>query len=298
VSPHGEHRLRVGELSRRVGLSPEVLRAWERRYGVLRPERTAGGLRLYSADDERRIRTMNELLEQGVSTAEAARSVLASEPAPATTEARTAAEPLEAEAESLASALARFDAEGANETLDRLLASFTLDTVLARIVIPYLRELGELWERGEATVGHEHFASNLLRARLMSLARGWGQGTGPLALLACAPGERHDIPLVIFGLALRERGWRITYLGADTPGESLAEAVAEIQPDLVVVTAVRRRHFTAAGGDLAAIAARGRLAIAGEGARTALADELGCELLEGDPVSAAAAVAEPSGATR
>jgi MerR family transcriptional regulator, light-induced transcriptional regulator len=74
-----EHQLRIGELSRRVGLSPELLRAWERRYGLLRPSRTAGGLRLYSPADEERVRAMNELSAQGLSAAEAARLVLAKE---------------------------------------------------------------------------------------------------------------------------------------------------------------------------------------------------------------------------
>jgi DNA-binding transcriptional MerR regulator len=68
-----EHHLRIGELSRRAGVSPELLRAWERRYGLLRPARSAGGYRLYSADDEARIRRMQAHLSEGLSAAEAAR---------------------------------------------------------------------------------------------------------------------------------------------------------------------------------------------------------------------------------
>jgi MerR family transcriptional regulator, light-induced transcriptional regulator len=284
-----EHQLRIGELSRRVGLSPELLRAWERRYGLLRPSRTAGGLRLYSPADEERVRAMNELSAQGLSAAEAARLVLAKESGAA---AEPGLEPLEREAERLAMALRDFDADAAHETLDRLFASFTVDTVLTRVVIPYLRELGDLWERGETTVAHEHFASNLLRGRLAALARGWARGAGPRALLACAPGELHDIPLMAFGLALRERGWRITYLGADTPGESLAEAATQLDPALVVVSAVLRSRFQRAAESLTGIARSRAVAIAGRGATAALADSLGCHLLSVDPVAAAEAASE------
>ena len=69
----------------------------------------------------------------------------------------------------------------------------------------------------------------------MSLARSWGTGGGPLAVLACAPGEQHDLPLVAFGLALRGRGWRIAFLGADTPAVSMADAAEMLDPALLVV---------------------------------------------------------------
>ena len=112
----------------------------------------------------------------------------------------------------------------------------TLDVVLRDVLMPYLHELGERWERGEASVAQEHFASNLVRGRLMALARSWDRGGGPRALLACAEGELHDLPLVGFGLALREHGWRISYLGADTPVASVVETTRALTPDAVVVS--------------------------------------------------------------
>ena len=90
-------------------------------------------------------------------------------------------------------------------------------SLLRDLLIPYLHDLGERWEAGTASVAQEHFASNFLRGRLLGLARGWGQGGGPLAILACAPSELHDLPLIAFGLALRAHGWRIAFLGPDTP---------------------------------------------------------------------------------
>ena len=282
-----QHSLRIGELSRRVGVSPELLRAWERRYGLLHPARTGGGLRLYSADDERRVRAMLANLEAGLSAAEAARLASAGEGAASAAEHGDA---IQRGVEELRGALDAMDADAAHAVLDGLLASFTLETVLARVVLPYLRELGERWQRGEASVAQEHFASNLLRARLLALARGWGRGEGRIALLACAAGEQHDLPLIAFGLALRARGWRIVFLGADTPAASIAETAERLRPAVVVVSSVTARGFRREADALAAIAREHRLAIAGAGAGHALAKSLGSSLLQGDPVAAAAAV--------
>jgi DNA-binding transcriptional MerR regulator len=197
--------LRIGELSKRAGVSPELLRAWERRYGLLRPSRSSGGLRLYSPADVERVRLMRQHLAEGVAAAEAAamalRGGVGEEAAPA------ALDPA-AMRDDLAGALDRFDEPRAQEILDRLLAMATVDTLLSDVVLPYLRELGDRWERGEASIAQEHFASSVLRGRLLGLARGWGLGFGPVAVLACLPGEQHDLGLIAFGLALRDGGRR------------------------------------------------------------------------------------------
>jgi MerR family transcriptional regulator, light-induced transcriptional regulator len=283
--------LRIGELSRRVGVSAELLRAWERRYGLLRPARSAGGFRLYSDADERRVRRMRELLDSGLSAAEAARAALGApaEDAARQAEARddTAGAALESAAARLTAALDQLDEAGAQATLDRVFALFTLDLVLREILLTYLHELGERWERGEASVGQEHFASNLIRGRLLALARGWGQGFGPRAVLACAPDELHDLPLICLGLALHARGWAITFLGPSTPVSSIAEAAAEVRPAVVVVSAARREVLTAAIGELAQLGLGRRLAIAGSGADLELAERAGALFLPGDPVTEA-----------
>ena len=95
--------------------------------------------------------------------------------------------------------------------------------MLREAVLPYLRELGDRWERGDASIGQEHFASAVLRGRLLGLARGWGRGGGAHALLACAPGDHYDLALTVFGLALRDRNWRITYLGPNTRLDTVTE---------------------------------------------------------------------------
>jgi MerR family transcriptional regulator, light-induced transcriptional regulator len=275
--------LRIGELSKRSGVSPELLRAWERRYDLLQPTRSAGGLRLYSLDDLDRVRLMRRHLGEGIAAAEAAR--LASG---AIVGASSAALSPAAVRTELADALAAFDEPRAQAIIDRLLSVATLDTVLGEVLLPYLRELGERWERGQASIAQEHFASAMIRGRLLGLARGWGLGAGPIALLACLPDEHHDLGLIAFGLALRERGWRITYLGTNAPIDTVAEVAAQIGPAFVVLNGVASERVAPVARELRALARAHRVAL---GAGAAAGDALkggGVIVLPGDAVEEAA----------
>jgi methanogenic corrinoid protein MtbC1 len=162
---------------------------------------------------------------------------------------------------------------------------------LGEIILPLLARLGRRWAAGEVSVGQEHFASNVIGGRLRSLARGWGDGVGPRAILACPPGELHELGLVAFGLALRERGWRITYLGADTPIAEVLTAADELTPSIVVLAAVTPDRFTAPRSELTGLARRTRLGLGGAGASAELADAVGAELLAGDLMDVAATLA-------
>jgi MerR family transcriptional regulator, light-induced transcriptional regulator len=279
--------VRIGELSRRAGVSTDLLRAWERRYGLLRPTRSEGGFRLYSPQDEQRVTLMRDHLERGLSAAQAARLILDE------TERRPDESPALARgAESLRQALDALDESAAHTALDTLLANLSLETVLGEVVMPYLHELGERWERGEASVADEHFASNLLRGRLLGLARGWDRGLGPRALLACAPGEQHDLALIVFGLALRERGWRITYLGPDTPVDSLANAARMLEPAAVVIAVTTPQRLAGTEASLRKVARSVPLWIAGAGASPQVTEKAGARHLDADPLGGADLVAQ------
>ncbi|HEX6516212.1 MAG TPA: MerR family transcriptional regulator [Nocardioidaceae bacterium] len=308
--------LRIGELSRRVGVSTHVLRAWESRYGLLQPERTAGGFRLYSEADVARVGSMQAHLSAGLSAAEAARAALAEEPvepsSPRRTGRRGAAgrepagegdggaasanagadvEGLAVLREDLRRALDEMDEVAAQAALDRAFGAFTVEAVLRELVLPYLHDLGERWERGEVDVSQEHFASNVVRDRLTGLARGVGNPFGPRALLACVPGELHDLGLMIFAVALRRRGWQVRYFGADTPLAGLTDTARRLEPDLVVLTATDEERFSAVEAELAGLAGTAPVAVAGAGATSELAERIGARILDGDPVTAAQALA-------
>lgn len=281
--------LRIGELSRRTGVGVELLRAWERRYGLLRPGRSAGGFRLYTPSDERRVRLMQQHLAGGLAAAEAARAAVTDVPeAPA---GESAGVLLDTERDRLARALDGLDETGAHAALDTLLAGFTVRTVVAQAILPYLADVGARWERGEASVAQEHFASNLIRGRLLALARGWDRGSGPRALLACAPGDLHDLPLIAFGLALADQGWRVSFLGPDTPIESITDACRVVRADAVVVTATLAGLLEPLARQLRTIGGMTRLYLAGRGAEPAFAKRIGATALAGDPVGAASELA-------
>ena len=302
--------LRIGELARRVAVNQDLLRAWERRYGLLKPVRSPSGFRLYSGADEQRVRRMQAHLGRGLAAAEAARaaldeeidhSVAAPPVAPAAADDPTrpnASAPPKAPfpvtnqgltglAEELRHALDELDGPAAEAVLDRLFADFTVETTLREVLVPYLSDLGDRWAQGAIGVTTEHFASNLLRARLASLARGWGQGHGPRAVLACPPGERHDLPLLVFGIVLHRNGWRIIYLGADTPLADLAHTVTEKRPDVVILAAVTPERFQESIPDLITLARTAPLRLAGAGATTSIADTVGATILAGDPITEA-----------
>jgi methanogenic corrinoid protein MtbC1 len=194
---------------------------------------------------------------------------------------------LHALAADLRTALDALDEPSAQRVLDRLMSDFTLAAALRDVVLPYLGDLGERWANGELTIAQEHFASNVIRGRLAGLARGWGNGNGPRAVLACPPGEFHDLPLMIFGIILNRCGWRVDFFGVSTPVVELVDDARRSPPDLIVVAATVPDRLTAIRSDLAQLAAVAPLALAGAGASPEIADAVDARLLSGDPVTEA-----------
>jgi methanogenic corrinoid protein MtbC1 len=228
-------------------------------------------------------------MEGGYSASVAARLAGASTSAPAAGSAPapgTLAD-LAGMANDLRTALHGLDEAGAESALDGLLAAFALDTVIRDVVLPFLADLGERWARGTVTVGQEHFATAVLAGRLHALARGWDAGVGPRAVLACPSDERHDLGLLCFALALRGRGWRVSYLGADTPTAAIEGVAAQLDADLVVLGAARAEPLVGVAAQLATLASSRRVCVGGRGASAALAARLGAEQLPHDPIAAA-----------
>ena len=278
--------LRIGEVARRAGVNAATLRAWERRYGLLEPERSGGGFRLYSDDDVTRVRAMRDHVDRGIAAAEAARLARSE----ASEVAAPAADPSEL-ASTLRRAFDDFDEVAAQGVLDRAAASLSLESALRDVVLPALSTVGSDWKNDASSIAQEHFATNVVRGRLLGLARGWDRGSGPRALLACPPGEQHDLAILTFGVALRSHGWRVTHLGADTPVATIAAAAELLTPDVVVLAATDRRRFATIADELAKLARARRLAVAGAGADERFAAQVGAELLDSDPVTGAARVA-------
>lgn len=282
--------MRISELSRRVGVNAETLRAWERRYGVLRPRRTDGNTRLYSALDEARVRVMKRYIAEQVPVAQAAEMAMSAQLrlTPGTAGGLPDHERRRA-MQDLAGTLAVFDETSADRTLQQLLGAYSVTAVLRDVILPYLHELGVRWEQNTISVAQEHFASQFLQARLHALSRGWDRGLGPRAVLAAAPGDHHTLAITCFGIALHRLGWRVVGLGAATPIEMIREVVDATGASLVAVSASVAGLLEPHAGALADLAEATQVAIGGYAASPELARRCRALYLE-EPIAGATAV--------
>jgi methanogenic corrinoid protein MtbC1 len=287
VAP-GASWMPIGELSRRLGVSTDLLRKWERRYGVLTPGRTSGNQRLYSRLDEARARLMVKHVREGVAPAQAAELALGARFRVTAGAGPAGAAGRAADARALMfSSLLAYDETMAEQALEKLLAESGATTIIRDVVLPFLHELGDRWADGTVSVAQEHFATGFVHGRLLGLARGWDRGLGPRAVLACPAGEQHTLGLIAFGIALHQIGWRITYLGADTPLEMVAQAAGAVRPRLVVISAAMPGRLEPAVPDVVALSERTTVALAGAGTDRRLAERCRASFLAADPVAAA-----------
>lgn len=208
------HGLNIAALARRTGVAADTLRKWEQRYGILQPERTPGGQRRYTERDVARVEWLRARLEEGYRIGEAARLLGAAH--------RPAGEAPADHVAAILAAAAQDDVAQVGARLDQAFALYKLDTVLEDVVEPLLREVGDLWQAGRLSVAQEHLVSEATRARLGHVLGDAGGGVRGTAVLACAPRERHELGLMSVAIALRNDGWRVAYVGADTP---IADAV-------------------------------------------------------------------------
>ncbi|HET9102649.1 MAG TPA: cobalamin B12-binding domain-containing protein [Solirubrobacteraceae bacterium] len=290
--------LRIGELARRTGTSPARLRAWQQRYGLLEPDRSSGGLRLYSARDEMRVRAMVARMAGGLAAAQAAHAVLSAEATAAAVRPPLAGSAAGADSEltvqngRLRDALRALDRDRSRGALDRLLAVFAFETVARQVLLPYLVDVGARWEAGEPTIAEEHMATQLLRARLLALSDGLPSApSAPRVVLACAPDEHHDIALTILAAALERQGARVTLLGANTPVMTVLQAAELTGADCVVVAVTLPGRIDPVRDELRRLAASRPLFLAGPGVDARVAGRVHAEQLTGDPVSAAGPLA-------
>ena len=232
----------IGQASLRSGVAVSLIRAWERRYGVLRPARTPSGYRLYDDDAISRLRAMRGLIERGRSARQAAAEVVAYETAP-----RLLAIDAPAAGPTLISAAARYDVAAVEGALDDFFGRGSFEAVIDDLVLPAAAMLGEAWADGEIDVGAEHLASSAISRRLSALFDHGGlPGSGPQVLVGLPPDSRHELGALAFAVALRRLGIDVLYLGADVPVESWADAAIESAATVAVVGVVTPRDVSPA----------------------------------------------------
>ncbi len=221
--------LNISAIAARTGVAADTLRKWEQRYGVLRPQRTAGGQRRYSEQDVARVEWLRDRLAEGWRIGEAAR-VLQEREVPALDD---PGDLLEA----LVAAAAADDAAATTGLLDQAFAVLPLETAFSDVLTPALREVGELWHSGTISVAEEHSFTGKVRTRLEVLLAEERPAVRGTAVLACAPGERHEIGLLMLAVLLRADGWQVEYLGAATPVEDALAFAESIGSRLVCLSA-------------------------------------------------------------
>ncbi len=227
---------RIQVAARLSGVPVGLIRQWERRYGILaKPDRRAGGYRLYGPEDVDLLRHLRLETERGISIREAAAQIPArlSPPSP-----RPSGGEERPEIEALIAAARAGSAARVDEVLDRLLAFSPAPEAFDRVLAPVLRSMGDLWRRGEVSVAHEHLLTEAIRGRLVALLRGAPRGGTSLALCACFEDEAHDLGLVGAALELRRRGCSVVFLGARTPAAALGVMARTLRPSFVALASV------------------------------------------------------------
>ncbi|CAG0970525.1 HTH-type transcriptional repressor CarH [Gammaproteobacteria bacterium] len=232
-----------------TGVTPATLRAWERRYGILLPDRTAGGHRLYSARDIAAIKWLKVHIEQGMTfsrasallqtqlyAAEGQAAQLVPQPLiPVLTEEPQAARSMDAIKADLYEALVDFDELTADEILSEAYSLHPIELVCTDVIEPVLVKLGHAWAGGTLSISTEHFASNFLRRKLIALITDGPSTRHGTIAIGCAPTDLHEMGILLLSIFLRRRGWHVVYLGQAVPLEDLPVSMPDIKPNVLVL---------------------------------------------------------------
>ncbi|MFO0586437.1 MAG: MerR family transcriptional regulator [Polyangiaceae bacterium] len=228
-------RYRIRAVAELTGVSTATLRAWERRYGVPTPSRTASAYRLYGDDDVALIAQMRDLVESGVAPAEAARALR--DHAAGAAESATEGDAYQTSCERILDAVQRFDVESVRNEVTRALTLGPAIAIFERTLGPALQRVGELWLDGQITVAQEHILSNILLGRVHQLV----ELLQPIdasrrVALGCFETEEHVIGL--YGVAMHFAAWgyRAVFLGARTPPDAIARVVSTLGVDAVALS--------------------------------------------------------------
>jgi MerR family transcriptional regulator, light-induced transcriptional regulator len=229
----GGEKLPIRRISALTGVNAITLRAWERRYGLIRPLRSAKGHRLYTHQHVELIRRVLALVERGVPISRVG-EVIEAEAAQAGASAGNG--PWQHYVEAMAAAISRFDEPELDRIYDGALSIHSVDAVTRQVTLPLLTRLGERWQSLPGAIAEEHFFSTYLRSKLGArLQHRMRYASGPRILAACGPGEQHEIGLLLFALEAQDAGLRAVVLGADTPLDDVVIALNRSGCDAVVL---------------------------------------------------------------
>jgi len=238
-------KYRIGAVSRLTGLSADVVRVWERRYGVIRPQRSNGGSRLYSDADIARLRKLRQAVELGYAIGQVANlpeielETLSVKSSFAASTNDNAADPYKLTQQRFIDAIGRMDVVAADEEINRAATLYPPRVLVKNVVAPLLAEIGERWAHRELGIAQEHVATNLLRNLLSSLFRLYPPDENAETIVLATPaGERHEFGILLGALIAATRGWRVVYLGVDLPAAEIIQAVKMVKAGVLALSVV------------------------------------------------------------
>jgi methylmalonyl-CoA mutase cobalamin-binding subunit/DNA-binding transcriptional MerR regulator len=276
----------IAVVTERTGLSQDLLRVWERRYGAVIPARGPGGQRLYSDADIERLTLLYSATRAGrsisrvagLSTADLA-ALVDEDTAARQRRPEVVAVPEARDLVGDAMALARaLDSASLDDRLRRSVATLGISTFIESVAAPLLRLVGDEWHAGHLTLAQEHLVSSLLHDIVAESMRSFTSQNGAPRLLVTTPaGERHAIGAALVGAAAAVEGWNVLYLGPDLPATEIADAAVSASVRLVAVSIVYVEHRDAVIEEMRAL--RSRLpstiaVIAGGSGASAIAPDL------------------------
>lgn len=235
------------------GVSVALLRAWERRYGVVSPRRTPSGYRLYDDAAVERLQAMRRLVDAGWSASTAADAVRSGEPLPAAarggplpstgaTPSSISGSPRDSRAliEAFVDAAAAYDAEQTEAALDEIFATGSFERIADELLLPALVALGEAWAQGRISVAGEHAASHAVLRRLAAAFQAAGRPsrrTG-IVLVGMPPGGRHELGALSFAVAARRAAMPVLYVGPDLPLQDWVDTARAVRARAAVIGVV------------------------------------------------------------
>mgnify|MGYP001817722865 FL=1 len=243
--------LPIRTVSSLTGVNPVTLRAWERRYNLITPQRTPKGHRLYTQDDIELIKQVLDLLDQGISVSQVKPLLAQSQGQVISAPSSDSGMTWKIYQQKMLKAIECFDEHALDKIYTEALSLYPVDVVSQRLITPLLRVLGEHWQESGTGIAEEHFFSVYLRNKLGTRIHHVNRRSSrPLLLLACLPGELHEIGLLFFALASVDFGFRVLILGSNTPLEQLPGVLEKRPCESIVLSCSYRPSRAVLENDL------------------------------------------------
>ena len=271
---------RIHRVAKLTGLSKDVIRVWERRYGLVKPSRSSNRYREYSDEEVALLRFVKNQMEQGAtigSLAAEGHDSLVARMRIATPVSAEDQKPHDRLLDDLMGSLDPLDKAGFERRLNGAVAVIPFEEAVQRILLPLQRRIGELWHDGRLSIAVEHYVTKIIQQKLFSVMNQLPVNEfGPRILIACPEGETHEIGAQAVAYIAATKGCHVYYLGPNLPFSGLRTFCEQITPDLVLLSLTEVRSESAALQqlqELEQLATRWPVAVGGQGAR-AMGDRL------------------------